>query len=104
MIHNNLKTSPLGKLPYANGAKLITNFLTFFITTLPHMVDQGLASSALYKTLDKMDSSALEKVGISRSDIPAYVASKMGYVAANDSRAQGEFDLEAANDDRILAA
>ena len=104
MVQNNLETSPLGELPYADGAKLITDFLTFFSTTLPQMVDQGLASRALYEALDKMDSSALEEAGISRSDIPAYVASKMGYVPANDSRLQREFDLEAANDDRILAA
>ncbi len=104
MVRNNLDNSPLGELPYANGAKLITDFLDFFSHTLPEMVDQGLASRALYETLEMMDNSALEQAGISRTEIPAYVAAKIGYLPANGHRLQGEFDLEAANDDREIAA
>ena len=104
MVRNDLNNSPLGELPYADGAKLITDFLTFFGTTLPQLVDQGLASRALYETLEKMDDRALEQVGIPRTGIPAYVAAEMGYVPRKDSPLQGEFKLEAVNDDRELAA
>ena len=104
MVRNDLNTSTLGQLPYADGAKLVTDFLTFFSNTLPQMVDQGLASRALYESLEKMDDSALEQVGISRTGISAYVAAEMGYVPRKDSPLQGEFELEAAHDDRELAA
>ncbi len=104
MVRNDLDNSPLGRLPYANGAKLITNFLTFFSTTLPQLVDQGLASRELYESLEKMDDQALERVGISRAEIPAYVAAEMGYVPRKATQLQGEFELEAANNDRELAA
>ncbi|MEE8516236.1 MAG: hypothetical protein V3T02_06325 [Alphaproteobacteria bacterium] len=104
MVRNDLSTSPLGQLPYAGGAKLVTDVLTFFSNTLPQLVEQGLASRALYESLEKMDDQALEQVGISRTGIPAYVAAKMGYVPRKDAPLQGEFDLEAAYDDRELAA
>lgn len=107
MVRNDLDNSPLGALPYANGAKLITNFLTFFSTTLPHLlqiVEQGLASRDLYGTLAEMNDMALSRVGITRAGIPAYVAAEMGYVPRKDSPLQEEFKLEAANDDRELAA
>ena len=100
MVNNNLDNSPLGDLPYAEGAKIITDFLTFFSTTLPRMVDQGLASRALYETLEMMDDNALEHVGIGREDIPAYVAAEMGYVP----RKQQELELFAANDNQEIAA
>lgn len=104
MVRNDLRNSPLGWLPYAEGAKLITKFLTFFSHTLPQMVDQGLTSRDLYEALEQMDDLTLERLGISRTGIAAYVASKMGYVPRKDSQLQGEFKLEAANDDRELAA
>lgn len=107
MIHNDLDNSPLGRLPYANGAKLITNFMTYFSTffsTLPQMVDQGLASRALYETLAKMDDRALERAGISRTGIPAYVAAEMGYVTRQEPELEPELELEAANDDHEIAA
>lgn len=104
MIHNDLDNSPLGRLPYANGAKLITNFMTYFSTTLPQMVDQGLASRELYETLAKMDDRALDHVGISRTGIPAYVAAEMGYVTRQEPELEPELELEAANDDHEIAA
>ncbi len=107
MINNNLDNSPLGALPYANGAKLITNFLAFFSTTLPRlpqMVDQGLASRALYETLVKMDDRALARIGITRTGIPAYVAAEMGYVPRREPELEPELELEAVNHGHELAA
>ncbi len=104
MIRNNLDNSPLGQLPYANGAKLITNFLSFFRTNLPQIVGQGLASQALYESLVKMDDRALAHVGISRTGIAAYVATEMGYVSRQEPELEPELELEATNDDRELAA
>ena len=64
-------------LPLENGAHLVSDILYFFGHQLPGMFSQGLESRALFKQLSQLDDSALERLGIPRSEIPAYVARKL---------------------------
>ncbi len=64
-------------LPLEKGAHLVSDILYFFGHQLPGMLSQGMESKALFKGLSQLDDSALERLGIPRSEIPAYVVRKM---------------------------
>ncbi len=64
-------------LPLEKGSHIVSDILYFFGHQLPGMFSQGMESRALFEGLSQLDDSALEKLGIPRSEIPAYVARKM---------------------------
>ncbi len=64
-------------LPLEEGSHLVSDILYFFGHQLPGMFSQGLESKALFEGLSRLDDASLEKLGIPRSEIPAYVARKM---------------------------
>ncbi len=64
-------------LPLENGAHLVSDILYFFGHQLPGMFSQGLESRALFEGLSRLDDASLEKLGIPRSEIPAYVARRI---------------------------
>ena len=65
------------QVPLEKGSHLVSDILYFFGHQLPGMFSQGLESRALFEGLSRLDDSSLEKLGIPRSEIPAYVARKM---------------------------
>ncbi len=65
-------------LPLEEGSHLVSDILYFFGHQLPGMFSQGLESKALFEGLSRLDDASLEKLGIPRSEIPAYVARRMG--------------------------
>ena len=79
-------------LPLEKGSHLVSDILYFFGHQLPGMLSQGMESKALFEGLSRLDDTALEKLGIPRSEIPAYVARKMdifpsrGRRIANDNQ------------------
>lgn len=64
-------------LALGKGSHLVSDILYFFGHQLPGMLSQGMESKALFEGLSRLDDGALEKLGIPRSEIPAYVARKM---------------------------
>ena len=64
-------------LPLEKGSHLVSDILYFFGHQLPGMLSQGMESKTLFEGLSRLDDGALEKLGIPRSEIPAYVARKM---------------------------
>ncbi len=64
-------------LPLEKGSHLVSDILYFFGHQLPGMLSQGMESKALFEDLSQLDDAALEKLGIPRSEIPAYVARNM---------------------------
>ncbi|MCZ6483043.1 MAG: hypothetical protein O6757_07335 [Alphaproteobacteria bacterium] len=64
-------------LPLEKGSHLVSDILYFFGHQVPGMFSQGMESMALFKGLSQLDDSALEKLGLPRSEIPAYVVGKM---------------------------
>ena len=64
-------------LPLEKGSHIVSDILYFFGHQLPGMFSQGLESRALFEELSRLDDASLEKLGIPRSEIPAYVAHKM---------------------------
>ncbi len=64
-------------LPLEKGSHLVSDILYFFGHQLPGMFSQGMESRALFEGLSRLDDASLEKLGIPRSEIPAYVAHKM---------------------------
>ncbi len=65
------------QVPLEEGSHLVSDMLYFFGHQLPGMFSQGMESRALFEGLSQLDDSALEKLGIPRSEIPAYVARNM---------------------------
>ena len=66
-------------LPLDKGAHLVSDILYFFGHQLPGMFSQGLESRALFEGLSRLDDASLERLGIPRSEIPAYVARRMEF-------------------------
>ncbi len=64
-------------LPLEEGSHLVSDILYFFGHQLPGMFSQGLESKELFEGLSQLDDVTLEKLGIPRSEIPAYVARKL---------------------------
>ena len=64
-------------LPLDKGSHLVSDILYFFGHQLPGMFSQGLESRTLFEELSRLDDAPLERLGIPRSEIPAYVAHKM---------------------------
>ncbi len=74
------KTTPStgpDSLPLENVTHHVTDILYFFGHQLPGMLSQGMESRALFEGLSRLDDASLEKLGIPRSEIPAYVARKI---------------------------
>ena len=74
------------QLPLEKGSHLVSDILYFFAHQLPGMFSQGLESKALFEGLSRLDDASLEKLGIPRSEIPAYVADKMDIFPSRDRK------------------
>ena len=74
------------RLPLDKGSHLVSDILYFFAHQLPGMFSQGLESKALFEGLSRLDDASLEKLGIPRSEIPAYVADKMDIFPSRDRK------------------
>ena len=77
-------------LPLGKGTHFVSDILYFFGHQLPGMLSQGMESKALFEGLSQLDDAALEKLGIPRSEIPAYVARKMEIFPARDRNIAAE--------------
>jgi hypothetical protein len=77
-------------LPLGKGSHLVSDILYFFGHQLPGMFSQGMESKALFEELSQLDDASLEKLGIPRSEIPAYVARKMEIFPARDKKAAND--------------
>ena len=76
--------------PLEEGSHLASDILYFFGHRLPGMFSQGMESKALFEGLSRLDDASLEKLGIPRSKIPAYVARKMEIFPSRDSQTAAE--------------
>ncbi len=92
MAKNTTPATGPEQAPLEKGSHLVSDILYFFGHQLPGMFSQGLESRTLFEELSRLDDASLEKLGIPRSEIPAYVAGKMdifpsrGRKTANGSR------------------
>ena len=73
-------------LPLDKGSHLVSDILYFFGHQLPGMFSQGLESRALFEGLSRLDDASLEKLGIPRSEIPAYVAHRMEFSSSRAAK------------------
>ncbi len=78
------------QLPLEKGSHLVSDILYFFGHQLPGMFSQGLESRALFEGLSRLDDASLEKLGIPRSEIPAYVARKMEFFPSSGPKTTSE--------------
>ncbi|MCH8197566.1 MAG: hypothetical protein IH904_05740 [Proteobacteria bacterium] len=88
-----IKTTPgtgPDHLPLKKGSHLVSDILYFFGHQVPGMFSQGMESMALFKGLSQLDDSALEKLGIPRSEIPAFVARKMEFFPSSGPKTATE--------------
>ena len=72
--------------PLEKGSHLVSDILYFFGHRLPGMFSQGLESRTLFEKLSRLDDASLERLGIPRSEIPAYVADKMDIFPSRDRK------------------
>ncbi len=79
------------QVPLEKGSHLVSDILYFFGHQLPGMFSQGMESKALFKGMSQLDDAALEKLGIPRSEIPAYVAHRMGIFPARGKKTENEY-------------
>ena len=92
MAKNTTPATGPEQAPVEKGSHLVSDILYFFGHRLPEMFSQGLESKQLFEELSRLDDASLERLGIPRSQIPAYVAGKMdifpsrGKMKANGSR------------------
>ncbi len=77
-------------LPLEKGAHLVSDILYFFGHQLPGMFSQGMESRELFEGLSRLDDASLEKLGIPRSEIPAYVAQKMDVFSSRSPKTATE--------------
>jgi len=77
-------------LPLEKGSHLVSDILYFFGHQLPGMFSQGMESRELFEGLSRLDDAALEKLGIPRSEIPGYVASKMAIFPSRGPKTANE--------------
>ncbi|MCH8096206.1 MAG: hypothetical protein IID53_03905 [Proteobacteria bacterium] len=78
------------QVPLDKGSQVVSDILYFFGHQLPGMFSQGMESKELFEGLSRLDDAALEKLGIPRSEIPAYVARKMDIFPARGPKTASE--------------
>ena len=86
MAKNTTPATGPEQAPLEKGSHLVSDILYFFGHQLPGMFSQGLESRTLFEELSRLDDASLEKLGIPRSEIPAYVADKMDIFPSRDRK------------------
>ena len=77
MTDHSILTPGLPDLPFRKEAELLSRVFAF-ITTLPSAVRTALKTGDLVASLDDLSDEQLSEIGIARTDIALFAASKTG--------------------------
>jgi hypothetical protein len=78
MTDHSILTPGLPDLPFKSEARLITRAYKFIAVTVPAALAVAIAAHDMVETLDDFNDTQLDSLGIKRTDIVAYAATKTG--------------------------